>query len=103
MTRTPPAAAPEIGWMADFGVVKHDPLPPRIGQVTVVRRTAAWAHLAERVAASGYRQRVPGDEVYQTREACVAGIRDRCLQLAAAHRETADAFEAAVTEPTEAP
>jgi hypothetical protein len=89
----------EIVWMADFGLggcTRLTDNPPVFGQVEILRRTAKRVVLVKGVQYSGYRTHVDAADVFPTREAAVAAVRDRCIEQARVLRERASGFERAV-------
>lgn len=88
----------DIVWVADFGLDGHRDYracPPQIGTATVVKRTAKQVRvLSNRF--TGYRTLLATSECYDTREALVEGIKERCEKLAQYHEKLAAQFREVV-------
>lgn len=70
-----------------------------IGTVYVKKTSAKQSELAECSSFAGYRTRVSNDELFDTREECLAAITPRVWARIEELRETANELAAAIGEP----
>lgn len=85
-------------WVASFGL---DNLriwlmsPPVFGTTTVVKVTKAQVQVVANQF-TGHKERLGKDEVFETREQCVEGIRAQAIRCAEYHENVSKKFREAV-------
>jgi hypothetical protein len=85
-------------WVASFGLDKNRiwaMSPPVFGTTTIVKVTKAQVQVVSNQF-TGYKERLGKDEVFETREQMVEGIRKKVLNCAEYHEKVAAAFRKTV-------